>query len=429
MSARYGCALYPHIRVGRGDNTYITFRNGVADVFDERDEEILKNFDYVKKIGPVPAEVAPTGRELGPKLDPNVVNWHSPLYGMADGYGNSAERMILALEATGKTVCTDPAPVTSSHETLLANVFKRSPRYGAVRIMYQPPTQTHYVRKWPHQPVIGFTMWEDDRVPPVWAKAIRQVDALFTCSQFCMKIFREFLDEHGIPIPLFYVPLGVDGTAFPYKRRSYVKGRDTFTVLHTSTAMWDERKGGMEAYRAFAEAFKGRDDVKLIMRAKFGRLPINDTRVEFREGEITEARKLEILYEAHCYLYPSFGEGFGLMPIEAIASGLPSIVSANSAMLDYTDLTWPVTCDPEQSRITQVFQKISFGQWARPRHEELVAHLRSIEGEYDKATNRAAKVAKAVRSRWGYDRSAAALNEAIEAVISCSSNRQRATSH
>jgi glycogen synthase len=44
------------------------------------------------------------------------------------------------------------------------------------------------------------------------------------------------------------------------------------------------------------------------------------------------------LYGSHALLYPSHGEGFGLIPLDVIASGLPTIYSANSAMLDYQDL-------------------------------------------------------------------------------------------
>ena len=47
---------------------------------------------------------------------------------------------------------------------------------------------------------------------------------------------------------------------------------------------------------------------------------------------------LLLLRGASASVYPSFAEGFGIPPLEAIASGIPTICSNQTAMLDFTFL-------------------------------------------------------------------------------------------
>jgi hypothetical protein len=425
LGTRYRCLKYPYFRIHRGDNTYIEFDNGLVDAYDPVDDALLGSFAEIEFLGETPpqANVIHTGK--GPPIHQGVVNWFSPLYGVADGYGNSAEKMILALEKAGRTVYLDPRPQLSSPQTLIKNVMARgSSKTGDVRVTYCPPHLSSWQRKWPNQPIVGFTMWEDDRVPDSWARPMGLVDVVATCSRFCELIFTDFAKTHGISTPIVYVPLGIDHENFPYKRRSWRKG-STFIVLHTSTSMMEPRKGALEAYQAFATAFKGQDDVKLIMRSKICGLAepeiLKDKRVEMRVGVITEEQKRDLINEAHVFLYPSFGEGFGLMPLEAISTGLPSIVARNTSMLDFDGLYYRVECDKEPSRITTPFQKQSLGYWHRPRMNEIVSQLRSVYDNYPKATQFAAVAAKKVRAQWGYEHSAKALIDAFEAV--CVFNR------
>ena len=47
---------------------------------------------------------------------------------------------------------------------------------------------------------------------------------------------------------------------------------------------------------------------------------------------------LLLLRGASASVYPSFAEGFGIPPLEAIASGIPTICSNQTAMMDFTFL-------------------------------------------------------------------------------------------
>ena len=409
----------PTLRVMRNDHPAVEFQNGVAIVYTPEDISLLRGIESVEEVGATAktAQTITADMLKPPNLEHGFVSWFSPLLGTADGYGSSAEQMILALEAKGVRVALEPGYKLSSKETHIEKVMQRSRKRSPVFIPYCPPSISVWTQRFPGQAVLGFTMWEDNVVPSCWLPALQKIDALATCSKFNVKLFEEFLAKHGIDVPVVYVPLGVNHELYPYQKREFKRGNATFKVLHTSTYTGDKRKGADLAYKAFAEAFVGQADVQLTFRAKFGEIPdvaAGDARVVVNASEITDKQKLDVLYDHHVYLCPSRGEGFGLMPLEAIASGLPAIVAANTAMLDYVDLYTPIHCGLEPSGITVPFQERSDGQWGVPDHNEMVTALRSHYENYSGAVNRSARAAKLVRKRWGYERSADALLSAME---------------
>jgi glycosyltransferase involved in cell wall biosynthesis len=400
------------MRVNRGDGTYIDFVDSFADVYTESDIQTLRMNDFCLEDGKTAKRPAAEVAKIIPDFDPGI-NWFSPILGVADGYGNSAEHIIREVSKSAR-VSIEPNYQMSSQQTLIGDVLEQSFQRANVRVAYCPPHVQHWTRKAPGQAVLGFTMWEDSVVPPAWAEAFSVVDAVATCSRFCVDLFEAFIKDLGLSTPVVYVPLGVDGDFYCYQRRSFKKGNDDFRVLHSSTSIYDGRKGAVEAYQAFLKAFGNQRDVRLVFRTRFGNLDITDSRIEYLTGSITEEEKRDILYGSHTLLYPSHGEGFGLIPLEAIASGLPTICSANSAMLDYQDLYYPVECSPSPSRISTAFQVSSSGVWWKPDVAIAAKRLRYIYEHYQQATTFAAQSAKNARSQWGYDRSATALLEALD---------------
>lgn len=346
-------------------------------------------------------------------LDPTVLNWYSALYGTADGYGNSAERMIQALERAGRTVCVEAGYGMSSHETLIGGVLGRPYVPGTTRIVYAAPGM-HWLKRHPDQFTIGFTMWEDDTLPASWNEYIVEPDAIAAPSRFCCEVIERRLLELGVEKPVFRIPLGVAHDELPFRRRSYDPDRDTFTFLWTAVTSKDPRKGAFQAIAAFRDAFTHGERVRLIMRSSLGQIYVDDRRIEWRVGPITETQKRELLYEAHACIYPSFGEGFGLMPLEAIATGLPAICSDNTALREYRELFVPIGCDAEPSGILGPAGKVeTTGTWSRPRHEEIVLWLRAMPQFYPYALAQAAAAAGQVRERFGYEHTVAAIAAAL----------------
>jgi glycosyltransferase involved in cell wall biosynthesis len=55
------------------------------------------------------------------------------------------------------------------------------------------------------------------------------------------------------------------------------------------------------------------------------------------QRDLKAAEIAELYYSAHAFLFPSMGEGWGLTLSDALATGLPSIWTHRSAMLDYAE--------------------------------------------------------------------------------------------
>ncbi len=100
------------------------------------------------------------------------------------------------------------------------------------------------------------------------------------------------------------------------------------------------RKGVDIVFRAFAEEFKSEEDVELVLKTNrpgIVGVPLQYPKVKIIRSVYSKKQMSELLYNADCFVFPSRGEGFGLTALEAMATGLPTIVTDWSGMVDYSD--------------------------------------------------------------------------------------------
>jgi glycosyltransferase involved in cell wall biosynthesis len=113
--------------------------------------------------------------------------------------------------------------------------------------------------------------------------------------------------------------------------------RKTFTFLSYESCTI--RKGTKELLKAFKEEFTGEDNVKLILKTVEGshnhKVEINEKNVEVIDAIYTHQQLLELLQRADCFVFPSMGEGWGTPPLEAMATGIPAIVTNHGGIRDY----------------------------------------------------------------------------------------------
>jgi len=177
---------------------------------------------------------------------------------------------------------------------------------------------------------IGYTPWESTVIPDSWIGQMRQQDEIWTPSTFCKEIF----DSYNVNDTVRVVPHGINTEIFPIVDRERT---DKFVFLHIGGPT--ERKGAQRVARAFTEVFKDIEDAYLVMKShgpsearwydgKIYRGNINNhPRVQVFDGEMDEEAIMELYRIAHCCVYPSNGEGFGMIPFQAIATGLPTITT------------------------------------------------------------------------------------------------------
>jgi hypothetical protein len=201
---------------------------------------------------------------------------------------------------------------------------------------------------------------------------------------------------------------GFDPAHFRYRERRRPDGKLAFLCV----AEHRPRKNLAGLIRAFERAFPNNDDVEL--RIKGGvhayasgvddlmELIRQPERVKFIEAFYANDSGMGALYEeADCFVLPTRGEGFGLPILEAMATGLPVIVTAYGGHLDFctaensflVNVKGMVDCDPN------FFPGVQ-SQWAEPDEDHLVSLLRDVYEHYDKALEVGRKGWESVREDW-----------------------------
>ena len=215
----------------------------------------------------------------------------------------------------------------------------------------------------------GLTMWETNRCPPDWVEKInRYSDGVITPSAFCKRMF----EESGVEVPVHVVPLGVDCHEFPYMERPE-RNPYTFLILGELGGF---RKGWAYAYQAFWQAFQGDPRARLIFKTRGDRMlaDCSERNVEIIDAEYGWPMIRELYQRADCFVFPSTGEGFGLPPREAAATGLPVIATDWSGLQEggIENYAYPLRVKQMQTALYGPEDiRGQCGEWAEPDVDHL----------------------------------------------------------
>lgn len=281
------------------------------------------------------------------------------------------------------------------------------------------PCQVHVRHQWPPNlegPSQGrwvvIQPWEFGSPPKEWIPVFsRQVDELWAYTNHV----RDMYLAAGVPADkVFVVPLGVDCDKFrPDLPPFALATRKTFKFLFVGGTI--ARKGFDVLLNAWKQAFGPHDDVCLVVKdmgggsfykgqtAKAWIREMQDSRqyaeIEYLDGDL-EPRQIPSLY-AGCdvLVHPYRGEGFGLPIAEAMACGLPCVVTRGGAADDFCgeSESWGVQAErvPVPGGKVGPFETVAAPWWLEPSVPHLVERLR--EAFSDTAARRAK--GEAARSR------------------------------
>ena len=177
------------------------------------------------------------------------------------------------------------------------------------------------------------SMWEGNNLPSPWIKGFNRFSYVFVPSKFVGDV----LKESGVTAKIFLLPLGINADFYRTKERSFPKNRP-FRFL--SVGKMEPRKNVVTLVEAFQREFV-KDNVELWIktRERFVPPPVaaaakNNKRIKLIEATLTEEELLSLYYETDCFVYPSRGEGFAFPPRNAVATGMPTIVTDWSALAE-----------------------------------------------------------------------------------------------
>lgn len=180
-----------------------------------------------------------------------------------------------------------------------------------------------------------YTMFESDKIPAEWGEFLAEADQIIVPSKFVQRT----LIKYGFDSTV--VPLGFNHRVFQYVDRPIpVDNHEPFTFIHYDS--FNYRKGFAEVFEAFNQEFKANESVRLVLKSVHDKAPLPIIKAEYPNidvvlGELSEGKLAELLSGAHCMVYPSRGEGFGITPLEAMATGIPAIVPNAHGISEYFD--------------------------------------------------------------------------------------------
>ena len=254
-----------------------------------------------------------------------------------------------------------------------------------------------------------FTMIESDDVPREWLPYMRKADMLIAPSRFVQKLFGKKLNRK-----VEYVPLGVDPDAYYYVERPKER---PFTFISYDT--FSKRKGFWELMTAWQQAFGNRGDnmgVQLILKsANKGAIPpvAYYKNVKVLQEKLNERQMLLLLQRADCLVFPSWGEGFGCPPLEALATGIPVICPNTRGIKTYFNKKYMLAT--KTGSIPAVYDHIEqrpIGHY-RPNTPKSIAK-RMLEVYNNRGYWRSmGKEMSAWAHTWSYEQSAAKLKKVL----------------
>ena len=226
----------------------------------------------------------------------------------AVGFGYAAQHIVKSLTSLGH-ICTYANPKAD-----LQINFTQPSLYKLHKSQYQ----------------IGYTPWESTGMIDEWREKMNLCDEVWATSDWVAEVFK----NNGVTKPIYVYNHGIEEAWVPKKR--ILKDGKPFKFLHIGEPA--PRKGGQMVVDAFIKLFGNNPDYELTIKAHNS----NTIRVYDKDGNltlphmlykniklITEEYSIEKLiklhYEHHCLIYPSWGEGFGFIPLQALASGMPVI--------------------------------------------------------------------------------------------------------
>lgn len=241
-----------------------------------------------------------------------------------------------------------------------------------------------------------YTMWEASKLPRGWAEVIEDYfDFVIVPSSWCAEIFQ----ENGVSKPMYVVPLGVDPNRFFYMERPE---RETFSVLWQGISIGD-RKGGDLVMQAMEELALPNSRLIVKSHPKLssfrGTLEIDTPGRKIVHQMITHARLVGLYREADMACYPTRGEGFGLIPLQQMATGLPVAVSQGTGCRAFADPNYAL---PIKCRTETAYYGAEFGYDEKPLYSSV---LQTIEWAYrnrEKARDLGRKAAEWVAENWTY---------------------------
>lgn len=272
--------------------------------------------------------------------------------------------------------------------------YKKAP----VELTFAQPEYFEYNKS---QYQIILCPWESTELPVGWIDKFHEADEVWATSDWVADVYR----NAGVENVTTVYPHGIE------KRYQPKLKKQTGPLHFVNLGGPANRKGAQEAFDAFREAFK--DDpnratltIKAYQRNlvrwydKWGAVrnpaDLPNVRVVTKTMELEEL--VNFTNSFHASIYPTYGEGFGFLPLETLAQATPTLTTWEWAHYrDYIDLRI------DSDLVDSPWDYEHPGQMYKPKLESIVNELENLEMNYDENARRHFKQSLELHNEYNWD--------------------------
>lgn len=365
------------------------------------------------------------------------------------GYATAGRQLIRHLEQLGQNVHYSFLYGTKYSEPACEDVLVEYIRQtrtmvpGGVQIVFG---QGDVANKNSGDYKICFTMLETDSLPAEWVKQLNGMDEVWVPSQFNKTTFT----NAGVNVPIYVFPFGIDPNYFnPNIKPLPAKYNQPLNFV--SVGEWGERKNFLPLIHAFKLAFRDhplKEQVGLTVRytnndmalnppvieqlrklpkildAPHVRLIKNDNQDPHVNQQIPSYKMGSLYKLGDIFVLPTSGEGFGLPIFEALACGLPVIVTAWSGHVEWlTDsdgepLPGVHFIDYELQPAQAKCPYYRGANWAIPNMFDLVAKMQYVAENIVEEKQKALETSKYIRQEFSWANIAMKMSRRVNQIRS-----------
>lgn len=327
------------------------------------------------------------------------------------GYGLAAKAYLKGLIRSGVPVTwvplvpgrslglgCEPLRRPYAGEEILARVCNRDIPYDTVILHLVPEYYPFFIRRESGKRIIGYTVWETDRIPRHWPALLNQCHKILVPCRLCQDVFV----GSGITRPVDVVPHIAVFT--PSATSDFLGEIDPQCYVFYTIGAWIPRKAHELTIGAYLRAFSSSDNCLLVVKTGKYDLSLsrwrkfffstrrlasrlqepykNPPRVRIISDLLSDAQIRALHRRGDCYISLTRAEGWGLGAFDAAAAGNPVIITGYGGHVEYLpdDLGYRVTYKMVPVSGSRAWRSYTPDQrWAEPDMDDAVRLMRRVK--------------------------------------------------
>ena len=258
-----------------------------------------------------------------------------------------------------------------------------------------------------------FTVWEFGgvgAVPASWKVIAATYNSVFTNSKWVGRVFTANA-LHDVCSVRACIPEHI----FKPKRTEH----SNFRFLWAGGS--DKRHGLDVILEVFHKHFANKPGVELVIKLH-PNYPVPHDLLNQWSAEnirvITGCIDMPELYaECDCVVLPMRGTSKSFIALEAMACGLPAILTAGSGLLALSKYSYPLIADLQQTT-HHIHKDTSNLWWFEPNKEHLASLMEYVLSNQEEARQRGLSISDIIRSEYGYQKAGSILARSLNALQS-----------